>query len=163
MKKILLPLLFLLPFFVNAQTQSLVTTSGVVHTIADAYLSAADSMHFIGIVSMIDADGDKFDSLTITCIAADSLNIRYFVVPYDQLKATTHADSVAGCAFTTNVATGGYEFASGGQAVVPWHNIVAAIKPAHQITMFKIYANVYTVGSEVTSSGKKFRTIVNRY
>lgn len=155
--------LFALPVLASAQSSPFVTTTGIVHNIADAYLTAADSVHTIGIVSMYDDDGTWVDSLNIVCTAEDSLNIRYFVVPYDKLKSTTVADSVAGVAVVTNVELGGYTMAGGGRCIVPWHNIVAAIKPSHQFTQFMIYARVYAVGSEVASSGKKFRTVVKRF
>lgn len=161
MRKLIIALLFLAPYLVMAQSATLVTV-GVSHNIADAYTSAADSIHTIGTFDM--RDGAHFaDSVQIICETQDSLNIRYFIVPTGKYDAAGIADSVAGVGFTTNVASGGYQFTAAGFGCVPWHNIVAAIKPKHQYDRFTIYARVYAVGSEVASSGKQFQTLVKRY
>lgn len=160
MKKIITLLVFLvMSGSVFAQSGTIVTL-GVDHVIADSYLSAADSIHYIGDVNLRRGDTHA-DSMQIVCETADSLNIRYYVVPNQELATASVADSVAGCGFVTNVATGGYQFTTDGVATVPWHNIVAALTQTKAaFKKFKIYARVYVVGSEVASSGKKFRTTV---
>ena len=163
MKKILAILvLAFVPFLASAQTA--LYTTGVTHTIADQYLSAADSMHTIGIVPM--RNGTQYaDSIQVWVETSDSLNIRIFVVPVKTMgTAETVADSVAGAGFVTNVATGGFQFTAAGYAVVPWHNIQAALTQQKlSPASFRIYARVYAVGSEVASSGKKFRVLVKRF
>lgn len=162
MKKTLIILAMIFAGF-SASAQTVLQTSGVPHNIADSYLSAADSMHTIGIVNMQNGIAVA-DSFQIQCETADSLNIRYYVVPLQDLATETVADSVAGCGFVTNVATGGYQFTTDGMALVPWHNIVAAITQTRTgAKLYRIYARVYVVGSEVASSGKKFKTTVRTY
>lgn len=161
MKKLILVFLMALaPLAMQAQTDFL--TDGIVHNIAPGYISG-DSVHTIGIVDMQDGVFAA-DSFAIVCEPADSLNIRYYVVPLQDLSAETVADSVAGVGFNTNVATGGYQFTADGYGVVPWHNILAGIGSHRaRARLYRVYARVFAVGSEVASSGKKFKTRIRMY
>jgi hypothetical protein len=164
MKKITLILaLLMLGFTANAQIT--LQTNGVVHGIQSSNAAAAlgDSVHTIGIVDMRNGVA-AVDSFQIHCETTDSLNIRYFVVPLQDLSAETVADSTAGAGFVANVSDGGYQFTADGMGLVPWHNIAAAITQQRLgAKVYRIYARVYAVGSELRGNAKTFKTTVRVY
>ncbi len=164
MKKLIAILIMaFVPMLASAQVQ--LYTTGVTHGIQSSNAAAAlgDSVHTIGFVSM--RNGTQFaDSIQIWCESSDSLNIRYFVVPVEDLGTETVADSTAGCGFVQNVATGGYKFTAGTYGLVPWLNIVAGITQLKTGAKgYRIYARVYAVGSELRGNSKTFKTIVRRF
>lgn len=161
MKKMLV--LFLLLAGFTAYAQGDLTRKGVTHTIADAYLSAADSSHDFGLISMMDDDGAVVDSIQIEITSEDSLHARVLLAPDNKLDRATIADTV-GVLCIAGDATGGPQFLTSAQRFYwSWLNITTALKPAHNATQFHLWVKVYAVGSEVASSGKKFMVRVKKF
>lgn len=145
---------------------------GVFHNIAPGYISG-DSVHSIGFVDMQlsprgDAGGLQYaDSIQVVIENADSIRVSLFIVPNQSSAIATEsiADSVA-VVKSVAAAGGGIwtQKTADGTILFPWHNIVAAITQANLgANSYRIYVTVFAVGSEVASSGKKFRTYVNRF
>ena len=163
MKKILMILaLFALPYIGQAQTAAF-TTSGIVHTIAPGYISG-DSLHYIGLISMRESTTPlaQADSAAFFVTSEDSLKADFYIVPHSSEHAAVIGDTASAAAFDGG-ANGKLHLTAAGQGVVPWFNIVASQKPGHRARYFKVWVRVYAVGSEVASSGKKFRVTAHRY
>jgi hypothetical protein len=145
-------LLFLVAFVCfayNAQAQ-LLSTSGVQHTIADAYLSAADSLHDFGLVNLLDCD-----SAQIYIYTSDSCT-----------WAAVHS-AVWGSASTDTAMSVGAERASvnaPGYQVVQWFQYKNKLNAwGGGAPAMRVYIRIYATGSEVASSGKKFRVWVKKF
>ena len=166
MKKLIFILALFVAFTGTNFSQVTLATNGVVHTIATSNAAAAlgDSIHTIGIVDMRNGIAAA-DSFQIHFECQDSIGIRYFVVPLQDLATETVADSVAGCAFVANVATGPYPIvATDGVGLVPWQNIQAAITQQRLgARVYRIYARIYALNSELRGTTKQFKTVVRLY
>ena len=165
MKKLnlFLVLFSLLPALAFGQINNDNFASGITHKIADLYLSAADSMHYMGTYRLVDGNGAMYDSLGLNLFANDSLIACVYGVIRSPLTAaisptvstvtadTLKLNSINGSGWSTTVSTN--TTVSG--VYYQWPAFVAATlnRPAASID---IWVRVYAVGSEVASSSKSF-------
>lgn len=160
MKKILAVLAFVL-LSGSAFAQTTFSTTGITHNIADAYLSAADSVHTFGLIDMRSGI-EVADSIALVITTQDSLRWSAYVVPVGPLGTWTIADSTAAC-LPYDVATYYNQHTAEGQTYVPWTRIRAAIGGHAAMGLYRVYIKVHAVGSEVASSGKKFNVLARIY
>jgi hypothetical protein len=128
--------------------------NGTTHYIADAYLSAADSLHVFPSVQLIDAYGALlYDSLHVLVGYQDSIRYTLYIIRktplgwLDTVKVYTVA-SAGGADAAWQQAT------AAGATHAMWTQLLAAgILPT---TDLRFAVKVYAVGSEVASSLKKF-------
>ena len=147
MTRALLILALVLGFSAVAYGQPIFIT-GVEHTIADAYLSAADSVHDFGLVSLVDCD-----SVQIQMYTQDSLYVAFLP---RAVWGTATADTSTSAALSR-------AFTAAGGATIFWPAISGKLASGGYAPAIKLQARVYSVGSEVASSGKKFRVWIHRY
>lgn len=154
MKKLMI-LFALVPVLAFGQV---LDNTGVEHNIADAYLSAADSLHYLGTVSLLELKSptDHIDSLALVVSNEDSLRLDIVVGLVNEYGDLTDSASVVPEAGAT-----GYwlQYAAAGDMVVyPWYILKASLKTlAVGAKYMKVWANVYALGSEVASHAKKFK------
>ena len=152
---------------INANTFS---SDGVaIHYIADAWESAADSMHFMGTYTMVDGGGAIYDSLNMVLFAEDSLNATLYCVLRHPLKATYVAGTVptdtlfvrkvGGFGFIQPVATG----TAGGQLFYQWTPSLIPATVNLGSYAVDVWVRVHAVGSEVASSSKRFGVLVEGF
>ena len=132
--------------------------TGVEHGIADAYLSAADSLHYLGTVSLLEMNNptNRIDSLALVVSNQDSLRLDLVIASVNEYGVVTDSGSVV-----PESGANGYwvQYAAAGDMVVyPWFILKSTLKTmSSHVRYWKVYAHVYAVGSEVASSGKKFK------
>ena len=165
MKKLILILALFVASSTSGFSQIQLATNGVTHTLATSNAAAAlaDSIHTIGFVDMRDGTA-AIDSFSITFETTDSSNVRFYVIPLQDLSAETVADSVAGIGPAANVATGGYQMTADGIVQIPWHAIATAITSRKLgAKAYRIYMRLYAVGTELRGTSKQCKVKVNRY
>ena len=132
--------------------------TGVEHNIADAYLSAADSLHYLGTVSLLERNDptNHIDSLALVVSNQDSLRLDIIVGLVNEYGVLTDSASIV-----PEAGANGYwiQYAAAGDMVVyPWYILKASLKTLLSGARYaKVWAHVYAVGSEVAASGKKFK------
>lgn len=165
MKKLILILALFVAFTGSGFSQVTFQTNGVVHTLATSNAAAAlgDSIHTIGIVTMNDGIFAA-DSFTLTFETQDSSNVRFYVIPLQDLSAETVADSVAGIGPAANVATGGYQMTADGIVQIPWHAITTAIGSRKLgAKAYRVYMRLYAVGTELRATTKQCKVTARVY
>jgi len=137
MKKYLILALVLMPFAAFAQG-NLTSNTGATFSLLVGFLNT-DSVYTIGTVDMVDVD-----SIQIQGSVTDSAHIAPLVE-----VITTHKTTDTATASVTAVVGGAVQLTAAGIFTVPWHNIVAAIKPNHLgIKSLRIKARLVVVGTE---------------
>ena len=165
MKKLLYALVFILCSG-TAFSQASFATIGVTHGLhtSTAAAALADSLHYFGTVDMRGEGTARIDSFQIHYNTQDSTTIRFLIVPVRQPIATeTIADS-CGAGSTITVATGGAVHTATGTGTVLWAGIRAGLTDAKLgARMYKVYARLYAVGTELRGNAKKIKVTIARY
>lgn len=161
MKKLFILLAFFaVTFTVNAQNIDSRFQDGVTHYIADQYLSAADSLHDMGIFFMRDNNRVPLDSLVFGISYEDSIAYSWVIQP---LGIVGDGDTVT-CFPGSAVAD--YQIGATAEGVdyLPWHVMKLATGGDVQYAKaIHVYIRIAAVGSEVASSKKRFNILPKAY
>jgi len=168
MKRLIILLAILTGFATTATAQPKLWTTGSVHIIGPSG-TTTDTVIDVGYVDMQlsprgDAGGLQFaDSVHVIIETGDSLRGTLFMVPNYGATIATEAigDSVAAVFPSLGLQT----FQATTKDVIPfyWFKIKAAIGDNAYANSLRVYLRILAVGTEVRSSGKYFRVIVQRF
>lgn len=154
MKKILFTLAMIAAFAGSALAQPATSWKNGITRDLGIYKNTLDSVHTLGTLTLINPDGTRRDSVSITVSYQDSARIALVLGITNAFGTTTDTASVT--------IVGGdkiIDATAAGQTVFPWFAIRNAFgDKIHGAQAIVVKAIVYVVGTEVYASGKKWNT-----